>query len=62
MKLHYDFRFTVNCDSEKLEQLHGPNWPKHFQESASEFAAELNDWINKHPFIQGCTMTTTKEP
>lgn len=62
MKLHFDYRITIDCDIEKQQQLHGDQWALYFHESANEFATELNKFLESHPFIVGCAMTTSCEP
>jgi hypothetical protein len=56
MKMTYSFDITIEAEESFIE-LHGEAWPEAFQESAREFAEQLRDFIQKHPFIQGCTMT-----
>lgn len=56
MKLQYTFTLTIDADPVKLF-AQGPDYGEDFKKSASEFADELNDWLNRHPFVEGCKIS-----
>lgn len=52
--LQYTFTITIDFNAEKaIEQ---PAYFKAFEESADEFASELNEFLKKHPLIQASQM------
>lgn len=48
------FEMSVHVDEEEAARLHGEKWLPAFLESGQEFADELKEWIDKHPFPAGC--------
>jgi hypothetical protein len=56
MRIDYQFTVTLAVDAKQAEMLHGENWLPAYQESAREFAQELNAFLDAHPFVKACKM------
>ena len=61
-EIEIKLKILVECDGEKLEAIHGEKWMDCFRESAHEFACDLQQYADKHPFTIGCKMTETLSP
>jgi hypothetical protein len=59
MKTEFQFTVTVNIDARKAQEF-GDGYLAAFQETADEFAAELNAFLDRHPFIQSSKMEKVK--
>lgn len=55
-KLQFQFSITVDFDAEKAISEKGPAYQQAFKESAEEFAKELGEFLEKHPFVEGCKL------
>jgi hypothetical protein len=54
------FTFTIKFNFNPPETFEDywelQRWLEAAEESSDEFARELNEWLNKHPLIEGCLM------
>jgi hypothetical protein len=49
---------TITVDDETIA-FHGGRWLEAFKESCDEFIAELEKFINEHPFYVACSVKPT---
>lgn len=56
MKHEFTFTVTIEIDAQKALEK-GPKYVEAFSESANEFADEMNEWLEKHPFVQSARMS-----
>src|ERR1019366_3151344 len=60
-EIEIKLKITVECDGEKLEAIHGDKWMECFLESAYDFADNIQQYADKHPFSEGCKVTIIEQ-
>ena len=54
MKTKFIFELTLDLDESQIDADDPRRFADAFKESAVEFADELKEWVNKHPFSVCC--------